>query len=62
MDTRKIKELNERLCNITHTLTEAKKLKDATGEVALNYYAYKKLCDERRAIRRELEELTNSPK
>lgn len=62
MDTRKIRELNERLCNITRTLTEAKRLKDETGEVALSYHTYKKLCDERKSIRSEIEKISCSAK
>jgi hypothetical protein len=49
-----IKELNERLCDITTILSEAKRVKDETGENPLPYDVYKALCDERIAIRREL--------
>ena len=49
-----IKELNERLCDITTILSEAKRVKDETGETPLPYDVYKELCDERRKIREEL--------
>jgi hypothetical protein len=49
-----IKELNERLCDITSILSEAKKVKDQTGQNPLPYDVYKALCEERRKIREEL--------
>ena len=49
-----IKELNERLCDITSILSEEKKVKDQTGQNPLPYDVYKTLCEERRKIREEL--------
>jgi hypothetical protein len=49
-----IKELNERLCDITTILSDAKRVKDETGQNPLPYDVYKVLCDERRRIREEL--------
>ena len=49
-----IRELNERLCDITVILSDAKRVKDETGENPLPYDVYKALCDERRKIRDEL--------
>lgn len=46
-----IRELNERLCDITVILSDAKRVKDETGENPLPYDVYKALCDERRKIR-----------
>ncbi len=57
MNTRIIKELTERLCDINNIISQAKKQKDETGENPLPYKVYCQLCEERRNIRKQLTEM-----
>ena len=57
IDIKQIKALSMREAEITETLTFAKKELDKTGSAVLPYSLYHALCEERKQIREQLEQM-----
>lgn len=57
IDIKQIKALSMREAEITETLTFAKKELDKTGSAVLPYSLYYALCEERKQIREQLEQM-----
>ena len=57
IDIKQIKALSAREAEITETLTFAKKELDKTGSAVLPYSLYHALCEERKQIREQLEQM-----